>query len=71
VSDAPAFERHPGLESNPWRKEIGREEALFRSADHGFPRETEAGMAVKDLCRKHGLALARASCDEQRQLPDQ
>ncbi len=37
----------------PTIKEIGREEALFRRTD-----QAEAGLAVKDLCRRHGFSEA-------------
>ncbi len=31
-------------------------EALHRRADHGFLREADARVTVKDLCRKHGFS---------------
>ncbi len=42
----------------PPDQEIGREEALFRRTDLGFLREADAGIAVKDLCRRHGFSEA-------------
>jgi hypothetical protein len=47
--------------SIPPDQEIGREEAIDRRADHWLLREAEAGVAVKDLCRKHGFSDASYS----------
>ena len=48
----------PVSSSIPHKKEIGREEAFSEEQIIGFLREAEAGMPVKDLCRKHGFSEA-------------
>jgi putative transposase len=41
------------------RRRDGREEeAIYRAADHWVLKEAEAGMPVKELCRKHGFSDA-------------
>ena len=40
------------------RKEIGREERFTETQIIGFLREAEAGVPVKQLCRKHGFSEA-------------
>ena len=42
----------------PQPKEIGREKRFSEEQIIGFLREAEAGVAVKDLCRKHGFSEA-------------
>ncbi|MBB4757892.1 putative RNA-binding protein [Xanthomonas campestris] len=42
----------------PQPEEIGREKAFFRRTDHRLLREAEAGVAIKDLCRRHGFSEA-------------
>ncbi len=43
----------------PYPEEIGREEAFFSEEQIiGFLREAEAGMPIKDLCRRHGFSEA-------------
>jgi putative transposase len=42
----------------PEAEEIGREERFSEEQIIGFLREAEAGVAVKDLCRKHGFSEA-------------
>ncbi len=37
---------------------MGREEALSEEQIIGFLREAEAGMPIKDLCRRHGFSEA-------------
>lgn len=44
--------------SIPDKPEIGHEERFSEEQIIGFPREAEAGMAVKDLCRRHGFSEA-------------
>jgi putative transposase len=39
-------------------EEIGREETVQRRADLGFLKQADAGMAVKEVCRKHGFSEA-------------
>lgn len=48
--------------------EIGHDEAVHGKADHRFLREAEAGVAVKDLCRRHGFS--GADFDSGHQAPD-
>ncbi len=57
--------RPPSLSSTlvwspiPYPEEIGREEAFFSEEQIiGFLREAEAGMPIKDLCRRHGFSEA-------------
>ena len=38
--------------------EIGHEEAFFRRTDHWLSAGSEAGLAVKELCRRHGFSEA-------------
>jgi putative transposase len=40
----------------PRKEQIGREEALSEEQIVGFLRNAEAGMALKDLYRKHGFS---------------
>lgn len=59
-------------------KEVRREEdAVHRGADHGFLREADAGVAVKELCRNHGFPEAsyytwrnRSQAELSRSAPD-
>ncbi len=46
------------MESIPYPEEIGRKEALSEEQIIGFLREAEAGMPIKDLCRRHGFSEA-------------
>ena len=46
------------LESNPIRQEIGREEEIYEEQIIGFLRDAEAGLAVAELCRRHGFSEA-------------
>ncbi len=41
-------------------KEIGREEPIQREQIIGFLKEADAGVPIKELCRRHGFA--EASC---------
>jgi putative transposase len=42
----------------PRPTEIGRKEAFTEEWIIGFVRKVEAGVAVRDLCRKHGFSEA-------------
>lgn len=42
----------------PSEQKIGREEAFSEEQIIGFLREADAGMAIKELCRKHGFSDA-------------
>lgn len=42
----------------PQDKDIGREEGYSEEQIIGFLRETEVGMPIKELCRKHGFSEA-------------
>ena len=46
------------MESNPVIEEIGHEEAFYRRRIIGFLREAEAGLPIKELCRRHGFSEA-------------
>ncbi len=46
------------MQSIPYPEEIGREEAFSEEQIIGFLREAEAGVAIKDLCRRHGFSEA-------------
>ena len=46
-----------GLESG-LAKGSDDEEAVHRSPDRGVPAEADAGIPVKELCRKHGFSDA-------------
>ncbi len=46
------------MESNSLPEEIGREERFTDEQVIGFLREAESGVAIKDLCRRHGFSEA-------------
>jgi putative transposase len=46
------------LVKSVFRQESGHEEAIYRRADHRILKEAQAGVAVKELCRKHGFSDA-------------
>ena len=54
----PNLSSAPVSTSIPHKKEIGREEAFSEEQIIGFLHEAEAGMPVKDLCRKHDFSEA-------------
>jgi putative transposase len=54
----PIFTTTPILVKSASRGESGHEETLFRKQIIGFLKEAEAGVPVKELCRKHGFSDA-------------
>jgi putative transposase len=55
--DAPLLSSRD-VESNPQSTEIRRKKRYIEAQIIGFLREAEAGMTVKDVCRKHGFSEA-------------
>ncbi len=46
------------MESNPQTEEIGHEKRFTEEQIIGFLGEAEAGLPVKELCRRHGFSEA-------------
>ena len=54
----PIFSATARLVKSDFLEGIGHEEQVYGRANNGVLKQAESGVAVKDLCRKHGFSDA-------------